>query len=141
MMSQLRHYVEEYRRGAFAVGAPNDVVLELGGSKPEDFETITRRYVAANPLARRSLANKLQAIGEFVKILLTRTPDLAAYERAQHHPLLTAPSYGLDHEQWRSPHSDRHAYGLDSAFNEGHLQPGKDHGHENGRTSNRRAVA
>lgn len=121
MMSQLHHYVEEYRRGAFEAGAPNDVVLEVGGSKPEDFETITRRYVAANPMARPSVANKLRAIGAFMKILLTRTPDLSAYERSQNHPLLREPKYGLDYEPWRAPHTVTNAFGHASSFNEGHI--------------------
>ena len=61
--AQARHYFEEYRRGAFEVGAPNDVVLEVGGSQPEDFETITRRYVAANPMARRSFGEQAACAG------------------------------------------------------------------------------
>lgn len=141
MMSQLRHYVEEYRRGAFEVGAPNDVVLEVGGSEPEDFETITRRYVGSNRMARRSFSNKLRTVGDFVKILLTRTPNLAAYERAQNHPLLRAPKYGLDNAQWLTPHGDEGAYGFNSSFNEGHLQSQEDRGNEIRRTSTRQAVA
>lgn len=118
MMSQLHHYVEEYRRGAFEAGALNDVVLEVGGSEPEDFETITRRYVAANRMARPSMTNKLHALADFVKILLTRTPDIEAYERSQNHPLLREPKYGLDYEPWARSHGARRAYGLDSALNE-----------------------
>ena len=127
-IAQARHYFEEYRRGAFEVGAPNDVVLEVGGSQPEDFETITRRYVASNPMARRTFANKLRALGDVVKVLLTRTPNLDAYERAQNQPLLRAPQYGLDNQRWLAPHSDEGAYGLDSIFNEGHLQLRTDQG-------------
>jgi NAD(P)H dehydrogenase (quinone) len=121
-MAQARHYFEEYRRGAFEVGATNDVVLEVGGSEPEDFETITRRYVAANPMARPSLVNKGRALVDFMKILLARTPNLDAYERSQNQPILRAPKYGLDNEQWLAPHSKEAAYGPNSAFNEGHLQ-------------------
>ncbi len=46
MPTQLRLYADEYRRGAFAVHAPTNVVRELTGREPEDFETITRRIVA-----------------------------------------------------------------------------------------------
>jgi len=122
MMSQLRHYVEEYRRGAFEVGAPNDVVLEVGGSEPEGFETITRRYVATSPMARRTTSNRLRALAEFMKTLLTRTPDLEAYERSQNHPLLREPKYGLDFGPWLVPHGEPGAYGAHSALSEGHLQ-------------------
>lgn len=130
MMSQLRHYVEDYRRGAFEVGAPNDVVLEVGGSQPEDFETITRRYVATNPMARPSLGNKLRAVADLMKILLARTPNLDAYERSQNQPILREPKYGLDNEQWLAPHSDEGAYGLNSKFNEGHLTSQVEDRHE-----------
>lgn len=140
MMSQLGHYVEEYRRGAFEAGAPNDVVLEVGGAEPEDFETITRRYVASNPMARWSFANKLRAVGEFLKILFARTPDLEAYERSQNHPLLREPKYGLDFAPWLTPHGDSGAYGLNSEFNEGHLQFREELRHEVRRAPNRQAV-
>ena len=122
LMSQLRHYVEEYRRGAFEAGAPNNVVLEVGGSEPEDFETITRRYVAANPMSRPGLANKLHAIADFAKILLTPAPNLSAYDSAQNQPLLRAPEYGLDNQAWREIHAVTNAFGAGSAFNEGHIQ-------------------
>ena len=120
-ISQLQHYLEEYRRGGFAAGAPNDVVQSVGGSAPEDFETITRRYVAANPMTRPSLSNKLRAIAEFGRIVLTRTPNISAYERWQNHPLLKDPKYGLDYGPWRRTHAVSNAYGLEGVFNQGHL--------------------
>jgi hypothetical protein len=140
-IAQAHHYFEEYRRGAFEVGAPNDVVLEVGGSQPEDFETITRRYVAGNPMARQSFANKGRAVADFVKILLARTPNLDAYERSQNQPLLREPKYGLDYKPWLTPHSDEGAYGVDSEFNEAHLQSQKELRYEVGRASHRQAVA
>jgi hypothetical protein len=119
----------------------NDVVLEVGGSEPEDFETITRRYVAANPMAQRNWANKLRAVGEFVKILFARTPNLEAYQRSHHQPLLRAPKYGLDYKPWLIPHGDEGAYGLNSTFNHGHLQSQQDQIHEISRPSIHHAVA
>ena len=123
LMNQLQYYLEEYRRGGFEAGAPNDVVQRVGGSAPEDFETITRRYVAANPMTRPSLVNKLRAIAEFGKIVLARTPDVSAYERTQNHPLLRDPKYGLDYEPWRKSHDVPNAYGLEGVFNQAHLPP------------------
>ena len=120
-ISQLQHYLEEYRRGGFAAGAPNDVVQSVGGSAPEDFETITRRYVAANPMTRPSLSNKLRAIAEFARIVLIPTPNISAYERRQNHPLLKDPKYGLDYGPWRRTHAVSNAYGLEGVFNQGHL--------------------
>jgi hypothetical protein len=74
-------------------------------------------------MARPSLANKLRAIAGLGKIVLTRAPDISAYERTQNHPLLRDPKYGLDYEPWRRSHDVPNAYGLEGAFNEGHLHP------------------
>ena len=102
---------------------------EVGGSKPEDFETITRRYVAANPMSRPSLANKLRAVAQFMKILLTPAPDLAAYESALNLPILRAPEYSVDNQAWRETHAVTGAFGTTSAFNEGHIRvPSQDGG-------------
>jgi hypothetical protein len=47
-IAQVLSYLEEYRRDAFAVGAPTSAVLEVGGREPEEFKVIVRRYLAAN---------------------------------------------------------------------------------------------
>ena len=46
---QLKWYVDELKRGTFAIGAPTDVVQQLTGRPPEDMETITRRYLNTMP--------------------------------------------------------------------------------------------
>jgi len=121
-MAQLHHYIEDYRRGSFSVGAVNDTVREVGGAEPEDFETIVRRYAESNPLSRPSPANKLRALASFIKILLTPAPDLAGYEEAQHQPLLRAPEYGVGNAAWRETHDIAGAFGRSSATNQGHLR-------------------
>jgi len=122
LVANLRHYVEDYRRGSFEEGAPNDVVLEVGGSRPEDFETITRRYVAANPMSRPSLSNKLRAFAEFAKILLTPAPNLSAYDKRLNLPILRAPQFSVDDQSWRETHAVSGAFGTTSTFNEGHIR-------------------
>ena len=62
MPTQLALYADEYRRGAFAIHAPSNVVRELTGREPEDFETIARRIVATRPEAVRTLGKKLRDI-------------------------------------------------------------------------------
>ena len=119
-MAQLRHYVEDYRRGSFSVGAVTDTVRDVGGSAPEDFETIVRRHAASDPMSTPSVANKLRAVAEFVKILLTPAPDLAGHERAQHQPLLRAPEYGIDNAAWRETQDVAGAFGTSGS-------PGHDH--------------
>ena len=103
--SQLRYYVEDYRRNAFGIGAPTNAVLEVGGREPEDFETIVRRYVANSPEAVPSLGNRLKAIRFFIKMLLTPAPDMDSYERAQDHVLLRVPEYTTASEEWLAEHA------------------------------------
>ena len=42
-VSQVRYYAEEVRKGAYAIGAPTDYVLEVSGQRPEDFDAIAQR--------------------------------------------------------------------------------------------------
>jgi uncharacterized protein YbjT (DUF2867 family) len=105
-MTQLRYYGEDYRRNAFGIGAPTDAVREVGRRKPEDFETITRRYVAERPEAVQSFSNKLKAIRFFVKMLLTPAPDMEEYEKGQNHPLIHEPVYSPDSEEWLASHRE-----------------------------------
>ena len=89
--SQLRYYAEDYRRNAFAIGAPTTAVLQVGGREPEDFETIVRRYVANSPGAVRIVGNRLKAIRFFIKMLLTPAPNMDSYKRRRDHALLREP--------------------------------------------------
>ena len=47
-ISHFRYYAEEVQKGAYAVGAPTDHVLEVTGQQPEDFDTIARRYAISS---------------------------------------------------------------------------------------------
>ncbi len=102
--SQLRYYVEDYRRNAFGIGAPTNAVLEVGGREPEDFETIVRRYVANSPGAVPSFGNRLKAVRFFIKMLLTPAPDMDSYERERDHALLQEPEYTTASEEWLAEH-------------------------------------
>ncbi len=103
--SQLRYYVEDYRRNAFGIGAPTNAVLEVGGREPEDFETIVRRYVANSPVAVRTVGNRLKAIRFFIKMLLTPAPNMDSYERGLGHVLLREPEYTTASEEWLAEHT------------------------------------
>ncbi len=101
--SGVRRYIEDHKRGAFEVGAPTNHVLEVTGRAPEDFETIARRY-AALPEARRTLGNKLRALGDFMRIGLTPAYNLHRYEREQHHPIPAHPELAAASSTWRKEH-------------------------------------
>ena len=111
MRSQIRYYAEEYRRNAFGMGGVTNVVEEVGGRPPEDFETITRRYVAERPEAKVSLANKLRAIWNFMQIVITPVPNLDRYEQNRNHPLIAQSAYAPDFSSWMDSHSVEGAFG------------------------------
>lgn len=112
MQSQLRFYAEEYRRNAFGMGGPTNAVLVVGGQAPEDFETITRRYVAHRAEARRSLPNQVRAIANFINILLTPVQDLDDYERQQNHPKVADAFYAPEFDDWLQDHTASGAFGV-----------------------------
>lgn len=71
-IAQLFTYFEEYKRNAFAVGAPTNAVLEVAGQEPEDFETIARRYMAEElPKGNRSLSSLSHSLVTLLKIITT----------------------------------------------------------------------
>lgn len=108
--TQLRLYTDEYRRGTFAVHAPNNVVKELTGREPEDFETITRRMVASRPEAVQTIANKLKAIVNFVKIPFAMRANADVIERRREHVLLKSPTFVQDSQTWREKHDPDAGY-------------------------------
>lgn len=103
-ISQVHLYLKDYQQDAFAVGAPTDVVRELTGRAPEDFETICRRYVAQRPESNPSLARKLGALGKLLLATLMRTPDMETFAIEQHHPPLLQGSFAQEADEWRRTH-------------------------------------
>ena len=112
MQSQLRYYSAEYRLNTFGLSGPTNVVLEVGGRPPEDFETIVRRYVSQSPEAQRSITNQVRAIWNFAQILITPVPDMQGYERNQNHPSVSQPTYASKAATWIASHSPTGAFGV-----------------------------
>lgn len=110
MPPQLRHYADEYRRGCFAVNAPNNVVNALTGREPEDFETIARRVVTTRPEAVGTVGNKLTAIRNLTKIALAARVDADEIERRRDHVLLKSPVFDSDSQAWRKTHDPAAGY-------------------------------
>jgi NAD(P)H dehydrogenase (quinone) len=79
----VRYYMKEFEENSFAVGGSvTNVVKNITGREPEDFETIARREFGKRPEAKKTLMNTLKAIRNFIKLLLTPTPDMIAYEKS-----------------------------------------------------------
>ncbi len=104
MPTQLRRYTQEYKRGTFAVDAPNSVVRDLSGREPEDFETIARRVIANRAEARRTLANRLRALRNFARILMTSSLNADAIEQRRDHVLLKHSTFADESQTWRRTH-------------------------------------
>ena len=98
-VSHFRYFAEETRKGAYAVGAPTDHVLEVTGQPPEDFDTIARRY-ANLPEAKRTIANRLKALRVMVKMMTVRIPDFDRWEKKRDHPLIVNGRLAQDSPDW-----------------------------------------
>ena len=110
MVAQLAIYAEEYRRGTFAINAPNNVVRDLTGQEAEDFETITRRVVAERPEALQTFGNKLNAIRNFLTIPFTFGTNPDEIERRAEHVLLKSPTFDRDSQSWVETHDPAAGY-------------------------------
>ncbi len=100
----LRHYAEDLRDGAYALGAPTSTVEEITGRTPESFGVIARRYLAEPDLIAPGLkaGGKLGALGFIARMLMTRVPDLDGWEREQGLPILRNPVPAMKSPEGRS---------------------------------------
>ena len=107
----MRTYNEEQRRGAFAYNAPTDHVRETTGQEPESFETTVRRY-ARLPAAQRTIGNRLSAMTQLLKIVVTPGSNLDRYQRLAELPHAYASRLSIDTDRWLREHRP----GLSSTF-------------------------
>ena len=100
--ANLRHYTEELKNGAFAIGAPTDHVEAVTGTPAESFEQTTRRYFADITLIAPSMGplSLPGALSFMVKMMLTRAPDYDAFDRARFVPQITDPLLAHQNPQW-----------------------------------------
>ncbi len=103
ILSGVRFYIDDHRRGAFELGAPSTDVLEVTGSPAEDFETIARRY-AVLPRHRRTLGNWVR---EFTRFLITPFSagfNFGRYDRQLRRPWPAEPQFAPESMVWRREH-------------------------------------
>lgn len=103
-VTQLAIYAEEYRRGTFAVNAPTQDVLHVGGHSPEPFENIVRRRVMEQPDLQGSVIKSIGAFAGFLKILATRPFNLKRAEEQRDYVHLSAPRFSQDDAAWSHGH-------------------------------------
>ncbi|WP_162290984.1 NmrA family NAD(P)-binding protein [Erythrobacter colymbi] len=104
-LSGFRHYIEDHRQGAFARGAPNDVVERLTGRPPERFATVAARY-AARPEAQRSAASVLRAWAEFMITPLMPGYDLTRFGRIDGAPQPAGLRHAMADTGWIATHGE-----------------------------------
>jgi NAD(P)H dehydrogenase (quinone) len=115
-ITQMLSYIEEYKRNAFAVGAPTDVVLAVGGREPEAFEVIARRYLAANPNAARTLGAFARTMLTALRTMITPGIDIETYARRYALPPLRTAHYAGDSSEWVATHGRLSAIASDRAI-------------------------
>jgi len=100
LLSCMEHYVEEHRRGAFAIGAPNDDVARVTGRPAESFETVARR-LATLPENRRSPSRTLRELARFLAVPFIRVPNARRYVRSLRIVAPATPQYAEESAVWR----------------------------------------
>jgi NAD(P)H dehydrogenase (quinone) len=103
VISNVRYYIEDHRRGAFEAGAPTTDVLDVTGRSPEDFETIARRY-AVQPSNRQTLGNRLREFAQFMIAPFSRGFNLDRYNRELRRPFPSEPQFAPDSMTWQREH-------------------------------------
>jgi hypothetical protein len=103
VMSNVRHYIDDHKRGAFELGAPTADVLDVTGRSPEDFETIARHY-AAHPRNKQTLGNWLREFAQFMIAPLSPGFNLDRYDRELRRPFPSEPQFAPEGKVWRSEH-------------------------------------
>ncbi len=103
LMSNVRYYVEDHKRGAFEVGAPTTDVLDVTGRPPENFETIARRY-AALPGNQRTFSNWLRTVAQFLITPLSPGFNFDRYDRELRRPFPSQRQLASESQVWRREH-------------------------------------
>jgi NAD(P)H dehydrogenase (quinone) len=111
---QVESYMTDYGKGAFGLGGPTDVVQRVTGAPAEDFTSIVRRYAAADPMARRSVANTLRALVNMVRVLATSPMDVERWQKSHGLPWIADPELCVNDSNWHSSHAAPHAFSVQS---------------------------
>src|SRR5215470_8563978 len=104
LMSNVRYYIDDHKRGAFELGAPTTDVPDVTGRPAEDFETIARRY-AALPRNQRTFGNWLREFAQFMLAPLSPGFNLERYDRELRRPFPSEPQFAPDSKVWRREHA------------------------------------
>jgi NAD(P)H dehydrogenase (quinone) len=108
LLSGVRYYIDDHKRGVFELGAPTTDVPDVTGQPAEDFETIARRY-AALPQNRRTLGSWLREFAQFMIAPVRPSFNLDRYDRELRSPFPSQPQFATESKIWRREHAIAHA--------------------------------
>ena len=103
LMSNVRYYIDDHKRGGFELGAPTTDVLNVTGRSPEDFETIARRY-AAQPRNQRTIGNWVREFAEFMISPVSPGFNFDRYDGELRRPSPFEPQSAPESKVWRREH-------------------------------------
>jgi len=103
VMSNVRYYIDDHKRGAFELGAPTTDVLDVTGRPPESLETIARRY-AMQPRNQRTLGHWVREFASFMIAPLSPSFNFDRYDRELRRPFPSEPEFAPDSEIWWREH-------------------------------------
>jgi len=103
LMSNVRYYIDDHKRGGFELGAPTTDVLNVTGRSPEDFETIARRY-AAQPRNQRTIGNWVREFAEFMISPVSPGFNFDRYDGELRRPFPFEPQSAPESKVWRREH-------------------------------------
>jgi hypothetical protein len=104
LLSNVRYYIDDHKRGAFELGAPTTDVLDVTGRPAENFETIARRY-ATLPGNQRTFGNWLREFMQFVMAPFSPGYNFDRYDRELRRPFPSEPQFAPESEVWRREHA------------------------------------
>ncbi|HEX2916317.1 MAG TPA: NmrA family NAD(P)-binding protein [Chloroflexia bacterium] len=102
-ISQLLTYLEEYKRGSYATGAPTGDVLEVSGREPEDFDTIARRYMIG--IGNRRLSDSARSLLMLARVLATPGFSMERYEKQQDLNRIRNTRLAGESKEWLASHA------------------------------------
>lgn len=104
LLNNLRYYVEDYKQGAFELGAPTSDVLEVTGKAPEDFETIARRS-AALPENQRTFGNWFDRFAQFLVAPLYPAFNFERFDQQLRSPSPSIAQFASESRVWKREHN------------------------------------
>ena len=107
-VSHFLYYMQELDKGGFAINGVTNVVKDITGRDPEDFETMARRRLSTMPETKKSFSNKIKAIRNFVSMLFTSVPNIEKFEKEQEIPQYTnGHNFVQENEEWLRIHENQ----------------------------------